>query len=501
MLHSTKHYIVLLVTLGALAVPTSALATGDVYTTASGDITYEGDSNPNVLTVTTSLTSPTAAKIVFSEAGITEGSDTGNLCTPSANTVTCNFVPGGDKLTLNGDDGTDRLTLDGPLSAYIYGENGADELRGGDALDSMNGGAGSDTVDGRGGNDVVSGDEGTDVTLGGDGNDYSYTDLGNNDQIDLGPGRDYFFTYNGDGTGDVLRGGDGVDALSFYTEGGSGEQPFTTVDLVQGTLSFGTFGNHGAGTDAVSGIEDVGEYLGQSGNDVLIGNGQPNVLAGGRGNDRIVGGAGTDTIMGDGLMYGPDNLVDLPLPGDDTIDAADGFEDRIQCGTGTDSLVSDQFDGNLMSACENVDVRQMDPFGIPPAQMPEAPASGGGAQAEPDVRAPACTYSKLGPAKRAKFMRSGLSFTLTCDEQARVEARASVAVRRADGRRLVLQRVGDLVLGEQTLDVASNQRRVAIKVPRSLRRALGRRFTVNVRIDATDARGNRSTKVARLKVR
>ena len=344
-MNSTSHHthirstLVVLVALVALALPASALAAGVVGTDAAGNVTYYGDDTANGVTVTTSLSSPAAGTLVFSETGITEGIDTANLCTPSANAVTCSFSTS-DNLRLFGGDGPDRLTVDGPVRSSIEGETGADDLRGGDSYDGLLGGDGSDTLDGRGGADVLIGGAGPDNVMGAEGNDISLTDPGNNDQIDLGPGRDAFYTDNSDGTADVLQGGSGADFLGFRTWG-TGDEAFSTVDLSRGTLTHGAFDTYDAGTDTLDGIEDAGEYAGGSGDDVLIGNADSNILVGGKGHDTIVGGRGTDTLIGDGYVLSSDYVVDLAFVGDDTFDALDGFEDRVQCGGGNDSVVSD----------------------------------------------------------------------------------------------------------------------------------------------------------------
>jgi hypothetical protein len=96
-------------------------------------------------------------------------------------------------------------------------------------------------------------------------------------------------------------------------------------------------------------------------------------------------------------------------------------------------------------------------------------------------------------------VRRGFAVTLDCDEPARVEATASVGGKvRRSGATLV---PGDLVLGEKTLGFSAGKRTVAFKVPRTVRRSLGRRFTVRLRIDVIDRTGNATASFASFKVR
>jgi hypothetical protein len=490
----------------ALASPAGALAAGKVSTNVGGDITYDGDAGANVVKVTGTQTSPTAATLVFAETGITEGTDGANICTPSVDTVTCTFALTQRALFLNGAAGADELTLDGPARGTITGDAGEDKLTGGDGGDIIRAGADKDVVDGRGGGDTLDGEDGADVVRGGDGEDVSFVDDSDSDQIDLGAGSDWFFTNNLDGTGDALRGGPGSDTVAFATFGGAGDTPFTTVDLDRGALSHGAFGAYPAGTDSLESIENAGEFFGASGPDVLIGNSSSNVLAGGSGDDTIVGRGGTDTLLGDKGFGGADQLTTFGT-GPDTIDAFDGFEDHVDCGAGTDSAKADQFDESQVSECETVDLRQADPFGIPPVQpQTPDPANGGGGVGggptgpqgdAPDVSAPKCTLSKLPAKKRAVFVRRGFALTLDCDEPARVEATAAVTSK----ARSSSLAPGDLVLGERTLDQGTGKRSIPFRVPRGLQRKLGRRFTVSLRVVVTDRAGNSATSFASFRVR
>jgi Ca2+-binding RTX toxin-like protein len=458
-----------------LALPAAALAAGTAGSNAFGDVTYTGDGNANVVKVTSTLGAPPTATVVIAEPGITEGTDTSNLCTAGTDKVTCTLTLGiGRVVRLEGAGGNDELTVDGPAPAQLFGGEGEDRLIGGDGPDAITAGAGSDRLEGRGGNDQLTGDADADVVLGGEGDDSNALDLGDGDQVDLGPGRDAFAVDNRDGTGDVLRGGSGVDLLVYTSKGDpQTPAPFVRVDLARGVLSYDAFTPNPATTDTLESIEDAGEqFAADSGDDVLIGSAASNLLVGGLGNDTIVGGPGTDTLFGDKQFFGVDLLAETTPGGKDTIDAADGFEDRVDCGGDADALTADQFDLPVSTGCESLVTRRLDPFGIAPDV--------------PDVRAPACAPSKLGRKSRRAFLRRGFALTLTCDERAHVDA---------------VSRAGQLVLGEKTMDLAAGSRRVAFRVPRALGRALGRRFKVRLRIDVTDGSGNRATSVASFAVR
>jgi len=505
--------IALLAVAVALASPAGAMAAGKINTNVGGDITYEGDGGANVVTVASVPSSPTSMTLVIAEAGITEGTDSANICVAnSTNSINCTFAFTQRTLRLNGGAGADEITVNGPATTTIAGDAGEDKLTGGDGTDTLLGGTEADRVDGAGGDDYLDGGAGGDVVNGGPGEDRTAFDLGDGDTIDLGAGRDTFFASNADGVGDVLRGGDGSDTIQYVTFGNGGETPFSTIDLERGEYSFGAFGGYPAGKDSLDSVENAGEFLGSSGPDVLIGNARSNVLAGGSGGDKITGGPGTDTLLGDKSFSGVDQIGSFGTPGADTFDSVDGFEDQVECGGGADTAVADQFDGSLAPDCETIDRRQADPFGIPPAQQqPQTPGPGTSdpgttdpGTVDPtvprDVSAPKCVPSRLPKGiKRAAFVKRGIALTLDCDEPARVEATASLGPKgRATARTLT---PGDVLLGEKTLDYGAGKRKLAWKVPRSVRKTLGRRATVRLRITVTDRAGNAATTFASVKVR
>lgn len=474
-----------------LAVAPAAEAARMVTATDTGVLTYFGDSGDSDLRLSAPLVEGSAV-VVFAEVGILEGNDPSDLCMPGAGRVTCRYS-GTPSINVEGGAGDDRVTVDNKVPGlYIRGQEGRDRLTGADGGETLDGGPGADEIDGGGGRDYLLGGPAADVARGGAGDDYALGDPGDGDRVDLGPGNDLFGIDNTDGTGDALDGGPGVDVLLFESEGTPATKPFATVDLASGKVSWSAFSPHPAVTDSLTGIEDAGEYDGKSGPDVLIGDDGPNVLAGGDGDDTITGGSGNDTLLG-GSAFTTTGQVVSGYGGRDVIAAFDGFADRVDCGEGEDALAADQFDAPFIAGCESVDARRADPFGVAPAAPPAAapsdlpPAAGSGGPAPArDERPPECSAPRPTVQKRASFLRRGYAFQVRCDEHARVEVTA-----RARG----------LVVDAIDLDARGGTHKVAVKVPRPLRRALGTRFTVQLRFTATDRSGNRATQFTKFKVR
>lgn len=242
---------------------------------------------------------------------------------------------------IDGRGGDDRI-CSGRGWDYVAGGTGDDRIFAGKGGDSITPGAGDDMIDGgdnapfgaddvrfvgaKGGvtaslltdsatgegrdrfvrveqligsayDDVLTGDEGDNVLLG----------MSGNDQVRAGAGFDFVAGYAGD---DLLDGGEGVeDVLDAYYGGTDFElevpDAAINVNLTTGTMT-------GQGNDTLSGIEGA---TGTPGNDVAVGNDQPNFFV---------------------LFLDGDDTVD-GLGGDDLIDGGDG-NDTLDGGAGTDEL-------------------------------------------------------------------------------------------------------------------------------------------------------------------
>ena len=138
------------------------------------------------------------------------------------------------------------------------------------------------TLTGTAGDDVLVAGSGNNVINAGDGNDVLSAGSGNN-EMHGGAGNDLL--YSGAGN-DLLDGGTGSDTASYAHATAA-----VTVNLdllgAQNTL--------GAGTDTLTGIENL---LGSNFNDSLTGDANNNVINGGLGNDFLNGGAGDDLLIG-----------------------------------------------------------------------------------------------------------------------------------------------------------------------------------------------------------
>jgi Ca2+-binding RTX toxin-like protein len=190
-----------------------------------------------------------------------------------------NIVGGDGNDDLTG-DGDANLLVGGPGDDLLDGKDGPDELRGGLGKDradyssrtapvtvDLDGEPGDDGETGEG--DTVSAD--TEGISGGSGND-----------VLTGNGADNVFRA-GDGA-DAIHGDDGVDLIIYSDHAGP-----VSVDLAD---SLGPQGEPGEG-DTLDGIENV---IGTTGDDVLLGNSNPNWFDGLLGGDAISGRGGFDTL-------------------------------------------------------------------------------------------------------------------------------------------------------------------------------------------------------------
>jgi Ca2+-binding RTX toxin-like protein len=167
------------------------------------------------------------------------------------------------------------------------------------------------------GGDQLTGGNGDDQLLAFNGND---TVLGMDGADTIQPGED----------NDVVDGGPGVDKVDYLL---NQNIPSVNLDLAKTDPQ----DTGGAGTDAISNVEDVD---GTAGPDVLRGDSSANDLFASSGNDELEGRKGRDTLQG--------------WKGEDSIDARDGGPDKVDCGEDADKVVTDEPGVDTLIDCEQV---------------------------------------------------------------------------------------------------------------------------------------------------
>lgn len=259
---------------------------------------------------------PMGVPFTFAEDGANLNNDEDADVSIFSNNFRVSGGLGDDILSANGGSGT-GAAFDPP--AVIQGQDGNDDLYGGDGADNI-GGAGV-------------AESGADLITGGAGND---TMVGGNPTSDplisggFGGGADTIFYLRETGVAD------GVDELNL-PEVGAG--PDTTVgDTFNNTDSVNEF-EHAVGSAlgdfAIDGNDQANLISGEGGADDNLGGDLGNdLVSGGDGNDTTLGGAG-----GDDLMFGGagDDVDVMGGDGNDVVEGNDG-NDNLQGGNGADDV-------------------------------------------------------------------------------------------------------------------------------------------------------------------
>ncbi|PRB48169.1 type I secretion target [Pseudomonas sp. MYb2] len=216
------------------------------------------------------------------------------------------------------------------------------------------------TLTGTAGDDVLVAGSGDNIINAGDGNDVLSAGSGNN-ELHGGAGNDLL--YSGPGN-DLLDGGTGSDTAS-YAHATAG----VTVNL--GLL--GAQNTLGAGTDTLTGIENlIGSNFndtltgdnnnnvinGGLGNDILNGGGGDDLLIGGMGNNTMTGGAGADTFQWLKGNSGHDLITDF-TPGTDKLDLSQLLQGENGTTASLDDYLHFTVSGSGASVMTSIDVSAM----------------------------------------------------------------------------------------------------------------------------------------------
>ena len=228
--------------------------------------------------------------------------------------------PAGEPGMMPGDDmpNPDNCTIFADRSRSLVGSNRDDIMCGNERNNTIRGGEGDDTIFGREGNDNLMGQDDDDILYGGPGND----------ELTGGEGSDELYGEAGDdklhagGDDDILDGGEGADMV-VYLGITPGADMFFSVNLAEGyaekkgRLTGGTAGatpltdgsrdteipsegERAAEGEILEDLIDIENIWGSANPDVLIGNTGNNVIGGDGGADYIDGGAGNDTASYEG---------------------------------------------------------------------------------------------------------------------------------------------------------------------------------------------------------
>ena len=260
-------------------------------------------------------------------------------------------------LTIDGLAGNDTL-IGSTDNDLLIGNAGDDSINGNEGNDILQGGAGTDTLAGGIGNDSLTGGLGTDAILGGDGDDRILWANGDgSDQANGGDGNDQLLVQGAptaasnvsltqNANHDVIVGvnggvaviADNVEQIQIIT-GSAGDD--VRLSSLIGTDLSGIFGQPpvivslGEGADeahaAAAGV--AVRFLGEGGDDTLVGGAANDTLEGGLGRDSLFGNLGDDTIFGQG---GNDSLQGSA--GNDYLDGSTE-NDTLDGGAGNDVLI------------------------------------------------------------------------------------------------------------------------------------------------------------------
>jgi hypothetical protein len=366
-------------------------------------------------------------------------------------------------------DLADTIVASGPMQGSVFGDAGGDQLTGGAGDDFLDGGPGHDTIVGNDGNDFGHGfgvgADGDNIDLGA-GDDFA-EGVSQGNVINLGPGDDGFFFASDLPSGGIVDGGPGIDEVDASAGVGLIEDlslgritEKTPAALFQSVRSFEDLRGGSRLGDTVTGTVGANLLDTSGGGLVTLAAAQPT-----SGNEVVNPLAGADLVR--------------TGEGNDQITSNDGYADRINCGVGTDTVRADQLDE--LVGCEAVTIARTRP-------------------AFADTVTPKCAFTRAAKkAKRSSFLK-GYAATFRCDESVSVLGRLLTTAKRKRGK-TVLSRAGDVVLAEKSTSAGQNApKKLTLKVSKKLRKALGKKFTARVVLEARDEFGNRITITRTVKV-
>jgi Ca2+-binding RTX toxin-like protein len=221
----------------------------------------------------------------------------GGCSGPASGPVSCAVPEVPDSVLLAGLEGDDALLAPAfpeTVSVVLLGNQGGDELTGGETEDVLVDGAGDDTVAAGGRDDAL-------------------PNNGGGDRLDAGPGEDLFIS-NAVCDGDLIDGGPDRDNANWANFGAG-----VAIDL--GRETAGLIGPQGepscASPAQLTTLQNIEDVEGTNLADNLLGDAGPNQLLGRAGADNYLAGAGNDHLLA--------NSGDS----DPTVDCGEGFDTAL----------------------------------------------------------------------------------------------------------------------------------------------------------------------------
>jgi hypothetical protein len=278
----------------------------------------------------------------------------GNLLTrlvirdnPATAGIDTNYLryTGGDHVVLGGTNSNDTL-IAGIGDDAVLGDGGNDRIEGGFGNDELQGGDGDDIITDMGGDDVFKGGKGNDAIHGGSGVDL----------ILAGDGND--FVVMGNDEGGEAFGGQGNDFIlstptSFEMFGNEGDdwiENGANASIIGDNLDDGFARDSIRGNDVLVGVGGMfDEFIGEGGDDIIIGSLGSAKMAGMSGFDWTTYKnltAGIDASLLDDFIFdeAPTDPADIALQRFESVEGLSGtrFDDRL---AGSNFLAADRIPG------------------------------------------------------------------------------------------------------------------------------------------------------------
>jgi hypothetical protein len=182
----------------------------------------------------------------------------------------------------------------------------------------------------------------------------------------------------------------------------------------------------------------------------------------------------------------------------DADDDGDGLPDAVEALLGTNPLATDtDGDGKVDSSdsCQKIAAATDDGCPAPPAPQAPGGSPAPGGEKPSDRTAPLCAISGVKKTIKRKAFLKGVAATVTCDEPATVDGELL-----GSARSVRLAAAFNLTLGTRSLGLGGGPRKLTIKPSKRLV-GTAKKLTVQLRVTATDASGNRARKTQALKVK